>query len=66
MKKEKLSSRIKSLSTNPGVYTMLNRKGQVIYVGKAKNLRKRVSQYFNKSTSGDRAQVLKKIFMTFL
>lgn len=35
----------------PGVYIMKNKKLEVIYVGKAKNLKKRVSQYFQKSQS---------------
>jgi excinuclease ABC subunit C len=36
---------LRSLTNRPGVYRMLNDKGQVIYVGKAGNLRKRVSSY---------------------
>ena len=39
---------IKSLPDHPGIYQFLNRSGQVIYVGKAKNLKKRVSSYFGK------------------
>lgn len=35
------------LSSYPGVYLFENQKGEVIYVGKAKNLKKRVSSYFN-------------------
>lgn len=37
------------LPTTPGVYQFLNRSGEVIYVGKAKNLRRRVSSYFMES-----------------
>lgn len=37
------------LPTQPGVYLMKDRKGQVIYVGKAQNLRNRVRSYFTKS-----------------
>ena len=38
-----------SLTNRPGVYRMLTAKGKVIYVGKAGNLRKRVSSYFGRS-----------------
>lgn len=37
---------LKTLTTRPGVYRMFNNKGQVIYVGKARNLKKRVASYF--------------------
>lgn len=43
---ELLQEKIKNLPTNPGVYLMKDKYGNVIYVGKAKNLKKRVSQYF--------------------
>ncbi len=43
---EKLKEQIKQYSTHPGVYIMKNDKGEVIYVGKAKNLKNRVRTYF--------------------
>jgi len=44
--KDKLKEKINNLTTNPGTYKFLNSKGEVIYVGKAKNLRNRVKSYF--------------------
>ena len=49
---EDLLAKIKSISRSPGVYIMKNINGDVIYVGKAKNLKKRVSQYFSGKNAG--------------
>ena len=46
---ELLQEKLKLLPTNPGVYLMKNRQGQIIYVGKAINLKNRVRQYFQSS-----------------
>ncbi len=43
---EKLSRLIALLPNKPGVYQMKDEAGKIIYIGKAKNLKKRVSQYF--------------------
>jgi excinuclease ABC subunit C len=42
-----LPAKIRSIPTSPGVYLYKNAEGEVIYVGKAKNLRARVSSYFH-------------------
>ncbi len=44
----KLEPIIKSLPEKPGIYQYFDENGTIIYIGKAKNLRKRVSSYFNK------------------
>ncbi|MDX1811236.1 MAG: GIY-YIG nuclease family protein, partial [Gammaproteobacteria bacterium] len=49
---------LKTLTSKPGVYRMLNADGKVIYVGKAKNLKKRVSSYFNRSNQTIKTQVM--------
>lgn len=48
----KLKEEIDLLPTSPGVYLMRNVENRVIYVGKAKNLKKRVSQYFLRPQKG--------------
>ncbi|NVJ06652.1 excinuclease ABC subunit UvrC [Myxococcus sp. AM001] len=45
----KLLEKLDALPTGPGVYLMKDRRGQVIYVGKAINLRSRVRSYFNRT-----------------
>lgn len=53
---------LKTLTTQPGVYQMLNAEKEVLYVGKAKNLKKRVSSYFQKQqTSSKTAALVKQI-----
>ena len=47
--REKLLERANSLPLCPGVYIMRNADGKVIYVGKSRKLRNRVSQYFQNS-----------------
>jgi len=51
---EKLKESITSLPDSPGIYRYYNREGELIYVGKAKSLKKRVSSYFNKQSQYNR------------
>ena len=47
------------MPSNPGIYLFLDEKGSVLYVGKAKNLKKRVANYFiNNSTLLDKTKIL--------
>ncbi|MGM0581399.1 MAG: excinuclease ABC subunit UvrC [Bacteroidota bacterium] len=48
---------INELPKFPGVYKFHNSSGTIIYVGKAKNLKSRVSSYFNKSTNHNRKTI---------
>jgi excinuclease ABC subunit C len=47
---DKLAPVIRSLPDSPGVYQYLDEAGKIIYIGKAKSLKKRVSSYFNKDS----------------
>lgn len=51
MTKEELKDKALSLPYEPGVYLMSGKHGEIIYVGKAKKLKNRVSQYFQESAN---------------
>lgn len=49
---------IKNLTTRPGIYKMLNEEGEIIYIGKAKNLKNRVSSYFKSHSTSIKQQTM--------
>ena len=54
----RIREKLKLLTTEPGVYIMRDKDGNVIYVGKAKNLKNRVSQYFRNSPKPAKVQAM--------
>ena len=57
---DKISETINNLPGKPGVYKFLDSSEKIIYIGKAKNLKKRVSSYFNKEHPDSKTRVLVK------
>ncbi len=49
---KKFKDKLSLVPTSPGCYQMKNKDGLIIYVGKAKNLKRRLSSYFNKTQTG--------------
>ncbi|MCB0761422.1 MAG: excinuclease ABC subunit C, partial [Flavobacteriales bacterium] len=62
-KSQKIADALKRLPSKPGVYQFFDESGKIIYVGKAKNLKNRVSSYFNKNKydSGKTRILAKKV-----
>lgn len=59
-----LELQIQTLPDSPGVYQYFDKEGKILYVGKAKNLKKRVSSYFNKVHDTAKTNVLVKKIVT--
>ena len=55
-----LEVQIKSLPNSPGVYQYFDKEDKILYVGKAKNLKKRVASYFTKNQVNGKTRVLVK------
>jgi excinuclease ABC subunit C len=57
---QEIQNTLKVIPHSPGCYQFIDEKGKVIYVGKAKDLKKRVSSYFNKYHENPKTRILVK------
>ncbi len=57
-----IKEKLKLVLNKPGCYLMKNKDGNIIYVGKAKDLKKRLSSYFNKTNFGKTALLVSEIY----
>jgi len=63
MKLPKIALRLKTLPSNTGIYKFYDKVGNILYVGKAKNIKKRVSSYFRSNHKNFKTNLLvKQIF----
>ena len=62
-RENRLKLLVQALPSSPGVYQYFNEDGIIIYIGKAKNLKKRVASYFSKQHDDGKTRILvRKIF----
>lgn len=52
---------LETVSESPGIYQMLNESGEILYVGKAKNLKKRITSYFRRNLDNKTIALINKI-----
>ena len=55
-----LKQSIKNITQNPGIYFFKDRDKKILYIGKAKNLKKRVQSYFSKNNNQKNAIMISK------
>ena len=60
LKSGDLKNSLKVLPTSPGIYKFLDKEETIIYIGKAKNLKKRVASYFSKNSNNFKTKTLVK------
>ncbi len=65
MSSDLIKQKLKALPNSPGVYLHQNASGEVIYVGKAKSLKKRVKQYFQRNLQDIKTEALVKEIADF-
>lgn len=64
MEQPSLELQLQTLPEGPGVYQYYDKDGKILYVGKAKNLKKRVASYFTKTHDNGKTRVLVKKIVT--
>jgi len=60
-----IKQQLKSLTSQPGVYRMLSAEGVILYIGKARNIKKRVVSYFRKNLDSPKTEALVKQIHSF-